>query len=96
MVAFRAAENGIPIVWADAHGLSTIFDARGQAVAQAPVDRETSVFATVRLRSEKTLFTRAGDYFAYSSAGIAFALAVVILAKGAATRRARQDQGTTA
>lgn len=80
MNAYRAAENGIPIVWASGFGLSTIFDASGQIVKQAEPDANTAIVAHVHLRRGTTMFTRAGDYFAYLSAAVAFSLATVILA----------------
>ncbi len=94
MVAFRAAENGIPIVWADAHGMSTVFDSLGRVVEQAPTDRQTAVFATVKLRNETTPFTRMGDVFAYACAGAAFAILVIVLAKETSSRRQARGQGT--
>lgn len=66
MIAFRAAECGVPIVWADGHGLSTIFDSRGKAIARAPIGETASVRGVIALRGRrKTVFVRVGEYFTY-------------------------------
>lgn len=66
MMAFRSAENGVPLVWADENGLSTIFDERGISIVHAPARGIATVYTKVGLRDHKiTFFTRAGDYFAY-------------------------------
>jgi len=74
-IPFRAAENGVPIVWSECSGLSAIYDRHGRRTECAPEGQVTSVRAWVVLRSGKTLFTRAGEYFAY-----ACAFAVVVTA----------------
>lgn len=64
-VAFRAAENGIPIVWADGNSLSAIFDSDGSVVARARPHRIETIIGTVHVRGKRTLYTIASDYFAY-------------------------------
>lgn len=65
VIPFRAAENGIPVVWAERNGLSSIFDGSGRRIAYLPPHRIGYVRAVVSLRSSRTFFTSAGDYFAY-------------------------------
>ena len=62
---FRAAENGLPIVCAECHGLSSIIDGSGRIIARSPAGTGGAVFAPVRLRSTRTIATRWGDWFAY-------------------------------
>jgi len=73
---FRAAENGVPIVWADSKGLSMIVERSGQVTARAPARREAVVCGPVRLRTAITLANRFGDWFACLCAG-AFLLGTV-------------------
>lgn len=65
MMAFRSAENRTPLVWADANGLSTVFDDRGKVIVRAPTNRIAYRWTMVGLRSTVTFFTRFGDWFAY-------------------------------
>jgi len=64
LVALRAAENSVPIVWSEINGLATIFDSRGLAVAQGPENEVTSITASVAPGRTRTLYTRFGDWFA--------------------------------
>lgn len=75
IVAFRAAENGIPIVWSESHGLSAIYGASGTIVARAPGHAVTSAQANVPIRTRTTLYTRIGDSFAYACAAFALTTA---------------------
>lgn len=65
VIPFRAAENGVPIVWAEANALSMIVGPDGRIIAQARKAGALSVCAEVPLRVGKTVFTRTGDLFAY-------------------------------
>ncbi len=78
VIPFRAAENGVPIVWAECNGLSAIYDRHGRRVARAPEGEAASVSASVALRSGQTLYTTAGDYFAYMCAGGVLAVGAVL------------------
>lgn len=69
--AFRAAENGTPIVLADGDSLSSIFDSDGKLIVRAPERKTSWVSAKVHLRKGKTLYTLGGDYFAYMCSGLA-------------------------
>lgn len=86
MVAFRAAENGVPIVWTDVQSLSTIYGRRGSIMARAPVGQVTWVSSRVKLRHGTTFYTRRGDFFAYGCAGAALSMLVIIIALSARKR----------
>lgn len=73
LIPFRAAENGVPIAWSEHSGLSMIVDGDGTTLVQAPLHKVTYAAARVTLRTRRTFFTFAGDYFAYLCAtGLAF------------------------
>lgn len=65
IIPFRAAENGIPIVWAEKNALSMIVGRDGLIVAQAEPGRRTVVRGQVSIRRGTTIYTRIGDAFAY-------------------------------
>ena len=66
MQPFRAVENHVPFIRADANGLSQIIDASGRIVGQAPLYAADGLVGDVALGDGKgTLFTRWGDWFAY-------------------------------
>ncbi|MHB0912593.1 MAG: nitrilase-related carbon-nitrogen hydrolase [Armatimonadota bacterium] len=79
---FRAAENGIPIVWADANGRSSVISAHGEILAEAPPGARGCASGTVALRRGRTLFNRIGDRFAWLCAAFA-----VILFAAASVRK---------
>jgi apolipoprotein N-acyltransferase len=71
-------ENRVPIVRADANGCSQIVDATGRVVGESPLYAPDALVGDVSLGDGKpTLFTGAGDAFAY--------LCVLIAALGALT-----------
>jgi apolipoprotein N-acyltransferase len=66
LVPFRAVENRVPFVRADANGLSQIIDATGRIISQAPLYASDAVIGDVTLGDGKgTTFTRLGDWLAY-------------------------------
>ncbi len=69
VIPFRAAENGVPIVWSEANALSMIVGPDGRVIARAPAGEPAVVQAEVRLRRGTTLFARIGDLFAYMCLG---------------------------
>lgn len=78
VISFRAAENGIPIVWADSTGLSRIVDGSGRVLTQAPRKAQTAIWASTPLRSRTTPFTRIGNIFAYVCLATCIAALVVM------------------
>lgn len=88
VIPFRAAENGVPIVWAESNGLSTIINASGRRLVQAPGRKITSISSIVTLGPRGTVYLALGDYFAYTSAIIAIAGIMVMLLK----RRAKDQE----
>lgn len=90
-VAFRAAENGVPIVSAECACMSTVFDGHGKVLAQSREHANAVVFANATLRRGTTVFTRTGDWFAYLCAA-AMALWVVLCVR-ARRREALPDAG---
>jgi apolipoprotein N-acyltransferase len=66
--AMRAIENGRYLVRAANTGISGIVDPYGRVVAQSRLFEPAVVAGTVSYRTEKTVYTRIGDLFAYLSA----------------------------
>jgi apolipoprotein N-acyltransferase len=65
IIAFRAAENGIPIVKVDSYSGSTIFDQHGVAIASASSDNAAVVIHRVGLgNGNGTFYTHFGDWLA--------------------------------
>jgi apolipoprotein N-acyltransferase len=82
MAAFRAIENGLPLVRAAASGLSSAFDPWGRVLGVADYfaagDRTMTV--QVPMGSVPTLYARTGDLFAWLCvAGLVMALGIAIL-----------------
>lgn len=81
VIPFRAAENGVPIAWSEPTFGSIVVDSLGRVVGRASAMQGSIAFAEVHPRTRRTLFTVAGDYFAYlcvvSALGLALTAAMV-------------------
>jgi apolipoprotein N-acyltransferase len=90
MLPFRAVENRVPIVRADANGCSQIVDATGRVVGQSPLYAPDALVGDVALGDgAETLYTRVGDAFAY------LCLLVVVLGALTAADVKRRTPGVT-
>jgi apolipoprotein N-acyltransferase len=67
MATLRAVENGFALARSARNGLLTLSDNRGRILAEAATlpDRFVSVSGKVNLAREETLYTCAGDWFAW-------------------------------
>jgi apolipoprotein N-acyltransferase len=65
ITAFRAAENGVPVVMADIFQISTIFDSDGRVVAQTAPGRVDAICAQVHPTKGRTVYNGIGDILAY-------------------------------
>lgn len=92
IIPFRAAENGVPVVWSECCGLSSIFDSHGKQIICAPMNAITSVCGNVTLRTHSTFYTLAGDYFAYLCTA-AFMLALCSSCSFSARRKQPTSSG---
>jgi len=66
VLPFRAVENRVPFVRADATGCSQVIDSTGRVLREAPLYAADTLVADVTLGNGRgTLFTRLGDWLAY-------------------------------
>ncbi len=76
ITAFRAAENGVPLVWTEGMGVSSIFDRHGNRVAVAKTAEPEVVIATVELGQGRTIYNRLGDWLPNGCIIVLVAMAV--------------------
>jgi len=68
MASMRAIENGRYLVRAANTGISGIVDPYGRVLAQSAIYEPAVVVGEARFLTERTIYTRTGDVFAYASA----------------------------
>ncbi len=97
-VPFRAAENGVPVVWAESTGLSSVIDRHGRIAEQAELGPVRAVVARVELRNGRTVASTGGDYFAYGCALVTAAglIASVVGGRRGSRRKAARRQLSSA
>jgi apolipoprotein N-acyltransferase len=94
MAAFRAIENGMPLVRPAASGISSAFDPWGRVLGVAdyfaPGDRTLTV--QIPVGSVPTLYARIGDLFAWLCvAGLVVALGFATIGQGELTAQALKE-----
>ena len=72
--AMRAIENGRYLVRAANTGISGVVDPYGRVIVQSGLFEPAVVTGTVYYRTERTLYSRVGDVFAYASALVTLAM----------------------
>jgi apolipoprotein N-acyltransferase len=91
MAVLRAVENGFALARSGRNGLLTLNDNRGRILAEAATvpGRFVSINGKVAPVSEKTFYTRTGDWFAWVCLATFVVLLVFIILR---RRQARQEQ----
>jgi apolipoprotein N-acyltransferase len=88
MMAFRSVENRVPFIRAANTGISGFTDATGRILRTTPLFEPAALAETVSAPGERTVYTRAGDLFAYLCVIMSGALAIRAAARG---RRDEQE-----
>ncbi len=86
MAVFRAVENRVPLVRAANTGITSVIDSKGHFQGMTRIFQEAVLTGEVRLGTERTVYTRSGDLFAWGCLG-----AVVIMA-GMAYRKKKKGE----
>ncbi len=71
---FRAVENKVAVGSANTNGASILVNPAGKIISLSPVNEASSVTGAVNINTNKTIYTKWGDWFAY------LLLIIVILA----------------
>jgi apolipoprotein N-acyltransferase len=72
MAVLRAVENRIPIARCANTGISAFIDTRGRILQKTGLYEDETLVSTLRLGKDKTIYTRYGDWFAWSCVAISF------------------------
>lgn len=81
MTVFRAVENRVPLIRSANTGITAFIDSRGHIQGMTRLFREAMLTGTVRLGTERTLYTRFGDIFAWSCGMVSFIVFSVVIIK---------------
>lgn len=77
MAAFRAVENGVPLIRAANTGISGVVDARGRALRSGPLFEPWVHAQTVIVpKNAGTFYSRHGDLFAQAASAVALAMMI--------------------
>ncbi len=63
---FRAVENKIPVLRSTTTGITSIISPTGKIIKKCPQFKECVIYSTIKIKKNKTVFTKYGDLFAYS------------------------------
>jgi apolipoprotein N-acyltransferase len=72
MAVLRAVENRIPIARCANTGISAFIDTRGRILQKTGLYEDETLLSTLQLGKGKTIYTRYGDWFAWSCVAISF------------------------
>jgi apolipoprotein N-acyltransferase len=72
MAVLRAVENRIPIARCANTGISAFIDTRGRILQKTGLYEDETLVSTLRLGKGTTIYTRYGDWFAWSCVAISF------------------------
>jgi apolipoprotein N-acyltransferase len=67
-------ENRVPLIRSANTGITAFIDSRGHVQGMTRLFHEALLSSTVRMGSERTLYTRFGDLFAFSCFAVSFAV----------------------
>lgn len=97
MAIVRAVEQGFTLVRSAQAGLLTVSTAYGRVIAETPSapGRGALLVADVPAGPGATLYTRRGDWFAWSVVGGAFMLLVALVGRGDRSRKTGQGRSST-
>jgi apolipoprotein N-acyltransferase len=87
MTVFRAVENRVPLVRSANTGITAFIDSRGHVLGMSRLFREELLGGTVRMGSERSIYTRYGDLFAWLCCTFSLSAAGIVI-----LRRRRQIQ----
>ena len=91
LLPFRAVENDVAFVRADANGLSQVISPNGRILGQSPLWRPDALVRDVSLGNGRgTVFTRLGDWLAYLC--VAATVLLLIAAGFSGHQQARAEQ----